>query len=187
MPAGASIRTSSESLFGCNRVRAMEVDASTARRFVIGRQGLWPARRWSGQAGVLEAVRQIGSVQVDPLDVVGRNQDLVLLSRVQGYRSRYVDQALYRERSLFEWGGNLHIRPIDELPYLLPKIRTTDYLGRRARFESTHGLLSQGYSKRSRRAVPSGVEMYRVGRASRAIARATTPVLRSITSGGEGI
>ena len=57
--------------FGCRSVRAVEVDASTARRFVLGHQGLWPARRWHGKAGVRTAVRQIGSVQVDPLDVVG--------------------------------------------------------------------------------------------------------------------
>lgn len=119
----------------------MEVDASTARRFVLGHQGLWPARRWRGKAGLRKAVREIGSVQVDPLDVVGHNQDLVLLSRVEGYSARYLDQALYQERSLFEWGGNLQIRPIEELPYLLSKIRTVDYQGRRARFERTHRAL----------------------------------------------
>jgi uncharacterized protein YcaQ len=119
----------------------MQVDVATARRFVLGCQGLWPSRRWRGKRGVREAVRQVGSVQVDPLDVVGHNQDLVLLSRVHEYRSRYLDQALYQERSLFEWGANLHIRPIEELPYLLPKIRTVDYQGRRARFERTHRAL----------------------------------------------
>jgi len=119
-------------------MRTLKVDALTARRFVLGQQGLWPSRRWQGREGVAEAVRQIGSVQVDPLNVVGHNQDLVLLSRVHGYQSQYLDRALYKERSLFEWGANLHIRAIQELPYFLPKIRTADYQGRRAQFERTH-------------------------------------------------
>lgn len=120
------------------RMRAIEIDATTARRFVLGSQGLWPARRWRGRRGVVEAVREIGSVQVDPLDVVGHNHDLELLSRVDRYDSRLLEVALYRDRSLFEWGGTLHIRPTEDLPYLLPKIRTVDYLGRRARFERSH-------------------------------------------------
>jgi uncharacterized protein len=122
-------------------VRTIEVDASTARRFVLGQQGLWPGRRWQGEEGVLRAVRQIGSIQVDPLNVIGHNQDLVLLSRVHRYRPEHLEHALYEERSLFEWGGNLQIRPIEELPYLLSKIRTADYLGRRARFEKAHADL----------------------------------------------
>jgi uncharacterized protein len=119
-------------------VGLLAVDASTARRFILGQQGLWPGRRWRGPEGLRLAVRQIGSVQVDPVSVVGHSQDLALLSRVHRYRPEHLERALYVERSLFEWGGNLQIRPIEELPYLLPKIRTTDYLGRRARFENTH-------------------------------------------------
>ncbi|MCI4324458.1 MAG: winged helix DNA-binding domain-containing protein [Thermoplasmata archaeon] len=66
----------------------------------------------------MQAVRYVGSVQVDPLDVVGHSQDLVLWGRVEGYRTDHLERAIYRDRSLFEWGGNLQIRPIEELPYL---------------------------------------------------------------------
>ena len=90
----------------------------TARRFVLGRQGLWPGRRWEGWRGVDQAVRYIGSVQVDPLNVVGHNQDLALWGRIVGYRVEDLEEALYRRRTLFEWGGNAQIRPIEELPYL---------------------------------------------------------------------
>ncbi|HTP54838.1 MAG TPA: crosslink repair DNA glycosylase YcaQ family protein [Thermoplasmata archaeon] len=122
-------------------MREIEIDIPTARRFILGSQGLWPARRWKGREGLLQAIRQIGSVQVDPLDVVGHNQDLVLLSRVDGYRPAHLERALYRDRTLFEWGGNLHIRPIESLPYLVRTIRSADYLGRRARFERSHAAL----------------------------------------------
>lgn len=128
-------------------MRTLEIDTPTARRFLLGTQGLWPGRRWEGERGVHDAACQIGSIQVDPLNVVGHNQDLVLLSRVAGYRPDQLVRALYRERSLFEWGGALNIRPIEALPYLLPKIRTADYLGRRALFERTHRDLIAGVLK----------------------------------------
>ncbi len=91
--------------------------------------------------GLREAVRRIGSIQADPLNVVGRSQDLAALSRVDGYRPDLLERALYRERTMFEWGGNLQIRPIEEFPYLLPKIRTADYQGRRAAFQRSHARL----------------------------------------------
>jgi uncharacterized protein YcaQ len=75
---------------------------ATARRFVLGRQGLWPGRRWKGPGGTLEAVRYAGSVQVDPLDLVGHSQDLVLWGRVAGYRAEHLEHALYRDRTLVE-------------------------------------------------------------------------------------
>lgn len=119
----------------------IRIDPTSARRFVLGLQGLWPGRRWRGPAGLLAAVAEVGTVQVDPLDVVGRSHDLALGSRVDGYRPEMLERALYRDRSLFEWGGTLQIRPIAELPYLRAQIRAYDYLGRRARFERTHPAL----------------------------------------------
>jgi uncharacterized protein len=85
---------------------------------VLGRQGLWPGRRWQGRRGVVQAVQYVGSVQVDPLNIVGHSQDLALLARIDGYRPEYLRDALYKRRVLFEWGGNAQIRPISELPYL---------------------------------------------------------------------
>ncbi|HTT73464.1 MAG TPA: crosslink repair DNA glycosylase YcaQ family protein [Thermoplasmata archaeon] len=90
----------------------------TAQRFVLGRQGLWPGRRWEGRKGVDLAVRYAGSVQFDPLDVVGRSHDLALWGRIVRYRKEHLEEALYKTRTLFETGGNVQIRPIEELPYL---------------------------------------------------------------------
>jgi uncharacterized protein len=120
---------------------AKPIDRTTARRFVLGLQGLWPGRRWHGRDGLVAAVDQSGSIQVDPLDVVGHSQDLALNARVDGYRPADLDRALYRDRTLFEWGGNLQIYPVTELPYLRAQMRVADYLGRRARFERSHGPL----------------------------------------------
>ena len=63
-------------------------------------------------------MRYIGSVQYDPLDVVGRSHDLALWGRIAGYRPEDLEAALYRRRTVFETGGNVQIVSIEELPAL---------------------------------------------------------------------
>jgi uncharacterized protein len=94
---------------------SMRISKETERRFVLGLQGLWPGRRWRRREGIRNAISTCRRVQVDPLDVVGRHQDLVLSSRVADYRSADLDTLLYRERAAFEHGGNLDIYPRDRL------------------------------------------------------------------------
>ena len=61
---------------------------------------------------------RLGSIQFDPIDVAGRNHDLVLLSRIAGYRREWTDALLYEERSLFEtYNKMLSIVPTAELPW----------------------------------------------------------------------
>ena len=80
----------------------MDVAADAARRFLVTRQMLAPARSVEGGPdGVLETFRRLGSIQFDPLSVAGRNHDLVLHARVSGYDPAWCD-ALYERRELFE-------------------------------------------------------------------------------------
>jgi uncharacterized protein len=80
----------------------MDVSAEAARRFLVTRQLLAPARSVEGGPdGVLEIFRRLGSIQFDPLSVAGRNHDLVLHARVAGYDPAWCD-ALYARRELFE-------------------------------------------------------------------------------------
>jgi uncharacterized protein len=114
---------------------------TTARRFVLGRQGLWPGRRWRGRSAVDQAIRYIGSVQYDPLDVVGRSQDLALWGRIVGYRRGDLEDALYKKRTLFESGGSVNIRPISELPYVRFAMQRKATEKRWTRFAGTHRLV----------------------------------------------
>jgi len=93
------------------------ISQQTARRFVLGRQGLWPGRRWKGKRGTVDALRACEAVQLDPLNVVARSQDIVLHSRVLDYKPDYLQQALYQDRQFFDYGGWLAVYPISELPY----------------------------------------------------------------------
>jgi uncharacterized protein YcaQ len=95
----------------------MRISRDVARRFLLGRQGLWPGRRWRDLAGTERAMRAMGNVQLDPLRIVARAQDLALASRVIDYREDDWARLTYEKRRFFEWGGWLAVRPIQELPY----------------------------------------------------------------------
>jgi uncharacterized protein len=80
----------------------MEVSAESARRFLVARQLLAPARTLEGGPdAVLEFLRRFGSIQFDPIAVAGRSHDLVLHARVAGYDAAWSD-LLYERRELFE-------------------------------------------------------------------------------------
>ncbi len=93
------------------------IDLDTARRFILGKQGLWPGRRWRGLQGVEQALRSMEYLQLDPLQVIARSQDITLHSRVLDYAPGMWETAAYEQRKFFDWGGWLALRPMDELPH----------------------------------------------------------------------
>ena len=64
-------------------------------------------KKRKGSDGVLDYFNKVRCVQFDPLDVVGRNVDLVLQSRVTNYRSEVLQDLLCKERSLYDAAGEL--------------------------------------------------------------------------------
>ena len=95
----------------------LTIDMETARRFILGRQGLWPGRRWRGLKGTEKAMRAIEYLQLDPLQIIARSQDITLHSRVLEYTPGLWEKLAYQQRKFFDWGGWLALRPMDELPY----------------------------------------------------------------------
>jgi uncharacterized protein YcaQ len=93
------------------------ISKQTARRFILGKQGLWPGRRWRGKAGTANAIRTCEAVQLDPLNVIARSQDIVLHSRVLDYKPEYLYKVAYEDRKFFDYGGWLAMYPMHELPY----------------------------------------------------------------------
>jgi uncharacterized protein YcaQ len=94
-----------------------QVSKTVARRYVLGRQGLWPGRRWAGQDGTAHALRSSESVQMDPLNVMARSHDLALWGRVLHYQPEHLHTLMYRDRAFFDYGSHLRIYPMQELPY----------------------------------------------------------------------
>jgi len=95
----------------------LTIDLETARRFILGKQGLWPGRRWRGIKGTEQAMRAMEYLQLDPLQIIARSQDITLHSRVIDYKPGMWEDVTYRQRKFFDWGGWLAARPMDELPY----------------------------------------------------------------------
>jgi len=73
-----------------------------ARRFLLAHHMLWPPRRLKDKAGVLEYIRHVNCIQYDPVNLVGRNPDLVLQSRIQDYRPKCLEVLLYTDRLLLD-------------------------------------------------------------------------------------
>ena len=96
---------------------ALEIPLEVARRFVLGKQGLWPGRRWRGLEGAEQAMRAIEQLQLDPLVLLARAHDLILHARVIDYRQDDWATLTYEQRKFFDWGGWLAVRPMDELPH----------------------------------------------------------------------
>jgi uncharacterized protein len=96
------------------------ISPAVARRFLILRHLLAPARALPPDPpSVLAVVDRLGSLQFDPLEVAGRNHDLVLLARIRGYRREWTDGWLYGpDRRLYEtYNKGLSIVPTAELPW----------------------------------------------------------------------
>lgn len=110
----------------------MHISKDVARRFLLGRQGLWPGRRWRSPGGTEPAMRTMENVQLDPLGIVARAQDLALASRVIDYRPEDWATLAYERRRFFEWGGWLALRPMAELPYYRVLMRRSRTWGRMA-------------------------------------------------------
>jgi uncharacterized protein len=96
----------------------VKVTAEAARRFLVARHFLAPARSApGGPDGVLEVFRTFGSIQFDPIAAAGRNHDLVLHARVAGYEPSWCD-ALYERREIFETTNKaLSLIPASEFPW----------------------------------------------------------------------
>ena len=95
----------------------LTIDIETARRFILGKQGLWPGRRWRGSKGTEQAMRAMEYLQLDPLQIIARSQDISLYSRVLDYKPALWEDAAYKRRNFFDWGGWLAVRPMEELPF----------------------------------------------------------------------
>src|SRR5258708_6019781 len=95
------------------------ISPEVARRYLVLRHFLAPPRSLPAEpASVMRVFERVGSLQFDPLDIAGRNHDLVLLARINGYRRQWTDDLLYRERRLYEtYNKGLSLVPTSELPW----------------------------------------------------------------------
>ncbi len=70
---------------------------------------------------VLDVVRRLGMLQLDPTARVAPSHLLVLWSRLGAFDRTELDSLLWRDRLLFEWRAYLY--PIEDLPAYLSRMR----------------------------------------------------------------
>lgn len=94
----------------------MRIPKRAERRSVLGLQGFWPGRRWCGRDGIRAALAGSRRFHVDPLNVVGHNEELVFASRKEAYQPADLYGSLYTERAGYEFGGAVSIFPKETFP-----------------------------------------------------------------------
>ena len=75
-------------------------------------------------------MRAMEYLQLDPLNIIARSQDIQLHSRVFDYTPGLWEDLAYQQRKFFDWGGWLAVRPMDELPHwrvVMRRERDGDY------------------------------------------------------------
>ncbi len=114
----------------------LTVTGQQARRFLLAHHRLLPPRSLRGKEGALNFVRHVNCIQQDPINVVGQNHDLVLQSRVRGYKPAMLDALLYEERRLLDgFDKQMSIYPVEDWPDFA--IYREDLGDTYARYEST--------------------------------------------------
>ncbi|HEY69164.1 MAG TPA: winged helix-turn-helix domain-containing protein [Anaerolineae bacterium] len=98
-------------------MQTLTITKRQARRFLLAHQGLWPPYALKGKAGVLEYIHRVGCIQFDPLNIVGRNPELVLQARIANFRPALLQELLYEDRELLDgWDKNMSIYSVEDWP-----------------------------------------------------------------------
>ena len=107
-----------------------ELSNKQARGFLLIKHGLIGKHKFTGKQGVLDFVKQAGCIQFDPVDVCGRNAELVLQSRIKGFTKSMLDELLYKNRLLIDYPDkNTSIISTEDWAYF---DRTRQYARKRA-------------------------------------------------------
>src|SRR5918996_72104 len=81
--------------------RAISMD--TARRMAVAAQRLDGPPKETGKAAIMDCIRQLRCLQLDPTNAVARSHRLVVRSRLGKYDTSDLDELCYSDRELFEY------------------------------------------------------------------------------------
>ena len=109
-------------------MKSVNLTNKQARQFILLKQGLMGQHKFIEEKGVCEYIKQAGCIQFDPIDVCGKNAELVLQSRIEGFSKYMLHKLLYEDRVLIDYlDKNMSIFSIDDWKYF-SRMRAS-YLG----------------------------------------------------------
>src|SRR5438132_11106133 len=115
-PTSSTRRGGSGNCESAKSVKSTAVSLAQARRIAVRAQAL------DGSTdGLLDTVRRLGFLQIDPISAVAPPQRLVLWSRLGAYDSAELDRLLWEERKVCEWGA--FIWPIADFALIRARMR----------------------------------------------------------------
>ena len=79
------------------------LDKETAKKFMLYKNGLIGPYKFTGKKGIVDYIRQVSVVQYDPVDVCGKSPEILLNSRVKGFKKPMLHELLYKDRALFDY------------------------------------------------------------------------------------
>jgi len=95
----------------------LTISRSQAAKFLVAYHGLDRYSSRGKEKAILEYFNKVGSVQFDPLDICGKNAELVLQSRIRNFRSPDLYELLYNKRLLTEgWDKMMCIYKMNDYP-----------------------------------------------------------------------
>jgi len=96
----------------------MKITKEDACNFLTRYHFLAGGRTLAGADGILKYIKKVGCIQYDPLNMMGRNADLVLQSRVGDYTPETLERLLYKDRLLIDgWDKMMSIYSREDWPY----------------------------------------------------------------------
>lgn len=95
-----------------------KITKEQARRFLLLKHGLLGEKRYSTKEDIVKFVESVGCIQYDPVDVIGKNAELVLQSRFIDFKREYLNHVLYSSRELVDyWDKNMSIMKVCDFKY----------------------------------------------------------------------
>jgi len=80
----------------------IKISRNEAKNFLLAKQGLIGDYQFCEKKGVLSFINRVHAIQYDPVDLCGKNAEIILNARVHNFRKSTLSELLYGSSELIE-------------------------------------------------------------------------------------
>ncbi len=93
----------------------IQVSQEEMRAYLLAYQGLTSLKPLADEVVIVDFIKKVGCIQYDPLNMVGRNPDLMLQSRFSNYDPVILEHLLYGKQKLIDgWDKMMSIYSVED-------------------------------------------------------------------------